>query len=101
MYKSFLNWSRLLHYIPTAKDFSGQITSYSFSAGLVPEPPLVFSGLGLALADSLSELTEGFLLYLDIDESSLDARDLERLQTGNFRLINPLVLVSVPSNDCK
>ena len=86
---------------PTARDFSPLATNSSFRAGLVPEPPLVFSASGLAVLDGLPEFTEGFLLYLDIDESSLDARDLERLQTGNFKVVNPLVVVSIPSSDRK
>ena len=61
----------------------------------------MFSGSGLALLDGLSEFTEGFLLYLDIDENNLDARDRERLQTGNFKVVNPLVVVSIPGSDRK
>ena len=90
-----------LLYTTTAEDFNGLVASYSFRAGLVPEPSVVFSSSGLALSDSLPEFTEGFLLYLDINERSLDTRDLQRLQTGNFKVVNPLVVVSVPSNDRK
>lgn len=53
---------------------------------------------GLAVSDTEPEFTEGFLLYLEINESSLDTRDQERLRSGNFRVVNPLVLVSIESN---
>jgi hypothetical protein len=103
-YPSFKdNLDSLLPFTPlteaSSEDFNGLVASYSFRAGLVPEPSVVFSSSGLALSDSLPEFTEGFLLYLDINERSLDARDLQRLQTGNFKVVNPLVVVSVPSND--
>ena len=71
----------------------------SFGPGLLPQPPLVFSFSGLALPDSEPEFTEGLLLYLEIDESSLEPRDLERLQSGDIRIENGLILVSITGND--
>ena len=83
----------------TAADFNQTVLSASFAAGLVPQPPYLFSGSGLALPDREPEFTEGFLLYLQIDESSLNVRDQARLQSGAVRVVNGLVLVSIPSND--
>ena len=80
-------------------DFDGSGQTYTFSAGLVQDQPVTFQGSGLATPDSKPEFTEGFLLYLDIDESSLDARDRERLTAGRIRVINPLVLVLIKGND--
>lgn len=65
----------------------------------MPIPPIVFDYIDLALPDSEAELTEGLLLYLEIDESSLEPRDLERLRSGDIRVDNGLVLVSITGNN--
>lgn len=87
------------HLLFTERDFDQRVQSSSFSAGLVGQVPIEFDFSGLALPDSVSELTEGLLLYLEIDESSLDERDRERLQSRNVRVENGLVLVSITSNN--
>lgn len=80
----------------TAADFNGSAPSHTFGAGLLPEPSFSFLGSLLAVSDSIPEFTEGLVLYLEVDESSLDVRDRNRL-----RILNPVVLVSIRSNGRK
>lgn len=80
----------------SAADFDSSAPSHTFSAGLLPQPSFSFPGSLLAVSDSIPEFTEGLVLSLEVDESSLDDRDRNRL-----KVLNPLVLVSIRSNGCK
>ena len=83
-------------FVSTADDFDGMERSSSFPPGLVQQPPFVILGSQLAVTDSLPEFTEGFVVYLKIDRSSLHESDRDRLQ-----VVNPVVLVSIKNNQRK
>ena len=68
----------------------------SYHSGLQPEAPIIIIGSSLSLDDETSEVTEGFVLYIDIDESTLDPRDANRIS-----VVNSVVLVLITDNDSK
>lgn len=73
----------LLHYltlpacIPSEGDFNADIIRLTFRAG-VSDTPTVISGSSLSVDDTRLESNEGFLLYVEINEESLDPRDRGR-----------------------
>ena len=48
----------------------------------------------IVLDDTIPEFTEGFVLYVGVDEARLDPRDLDIIS-----VTNPLVLVYIDDND--
>ena len=66
----------------------------SFVGGGTPEiiPTTQFP----AIDDTLPELTEGFLCYLEVVDSQLDPRDV-----GRIDFFNRLTLVRIQDNDSK
>jgi len=65
-----------------------------FHAGLFPEPPIIIHGSSLSIDDETPEVAEGFLLYLEIDKSRLDSRDV-----GRISVVNSVILVLMTDND--
>lgn len=41
----------------------------------------------VVLADSIPELSEGFIIYLEVDRANTDPRDLSRLQFLNRHIL--------------
>ena len=74
----------------TESDFKSESIRFTFSAGLVTDPPRTILGSSLGVEDSSAESTEGFVLRVAIDEASLDRRDV-----GRVRVDKSLVLVSI------
>ena len=72
-------------YALTESDFDRSTRSLTFIAGLNKEAPKSISGSTLPRDDSKSESTEGFVLYLEVDESSLDPRDAGRISIEGER----------------
>ena len=78
----------------TVGDFDPNSKSFTFRAGLFPEPPIIIRGSSLAIDDEMPEVIEGFLLYLEIDNSRLDSRDVDRISVENS-----VILVLINDND--
>ena len=77
-------------------DFDSHGSSFTFRSGLFPEPPVRILGSSLPTDDTEPEFTEGFVLYVEVDESSLDSRDV-----GRISIVNSVVLVSILDNNCE
>ena len=72
-------------YALTESDFDVSTRSITFTAGLNEEAPKSISGSTLPRDDSKSESTEGFVLFLEVDENSLDLRDAGRVSIEGER----------------
>lgn len=59
-------------------DFNKEVIEFMFRNGS-EDATATIVGHTLPIDDSKSEPDEGFLLYVKIDESSLDSRDVERI----------------------
>ena len=81
-------------YYSVVGDFDPNSKSFTFHAGLFPEPPIIIRGSSLSIDDDRPEVAEGFLLYLEIDKSRLDSRDV-----GRISVFNSVILVLMTDND--
>ena len=75
-------------------DFASSSSSFTFHSGLFPEIPVLIPGFSLPTDDTEPEFTEGFVLYVEVDESRLDSRDV-----GRISIVNSVVLVSISDDD--
>ena len=62
---------------PAGSDFNVTVFDFSFAKGGTPE--IILASQFPAIDDTLPELTEGFLCYLEVVNSQLDPRDVGRI----------------------
>jgi hypothetical protein len=74
----------------SVSEFESRVLRFTFRAGLSTEVPIIVRGSTLPIDDSQSEITEGFLLLVEIDTSSLDPRDV-----GRVSVEDSVILVSI------
>ena len=67
---------------------------FSFVGGGAPE--IIAAARLPAIDDTLPELTEGFLYYLEVVNSRLHPRDV-----GRIDFFNQFTLVQIEDNDCE
>ena len=67
---------------------------FSFVGGAAPE--IIAAAQLPAIDDTLPELTEGFLYYLEVVNSQLHLRDVDRID-----FFNRFTLVRIQENDCE
>ena len=82
----------LLHLHLVGEDFSSVPQTYFASIA----SPVEIPGSSLAIDDSEPEFTEGYVLYVEVDESRLDPRDKDIIH-----VMNTLVLVTIQDDDRK
>ena len=67
---------------------------FSFVGGAAPE--IIAAARLPAIDDTLPELTEGFLYYLEVVNNQLHPRDV-----GRIDFFNQFTLVRIEDNDCE
>jgi len=70
------------------------VFDFSFVGGAAPE--IIAAAQLPAIDDTLPELTEGFLYYLEVVNSQLHPRDI-----GRIDFFNRFTLVRIQENDCE
>ena len=85
---------KIIVLIPAGTDFNITVFDFSFVGGGTPEN--ISAAQFPAIDDTLPELTEGFLCYLEVVDSQLDLRDV-----GRIDFFNRLTLVRIQDNDGK
>ena len=86
----------MFFYCTPGSEFDSSVLTFTFRAGLSIEEPRIVHGSTLPIDDSESESTEGFLLHVEIDERSLDMRDV-----GRVSIEESVILVSILDDNGK
>ena len=89
-----LSCQTLLSLIPAGSDFNVTVFDFSFVGGGAPE--IIAATQFPAIDDTLPELREGFLYYLEVVNSQLHLRDV-----GRIDFFNRFTLVRIQDNDCE
>jgi len=93
-FKMYLSCQTLLSLIPAGSDFNVTVFDFSFVGGGAPE--IIAAAQLPAIDDTLPELTEGFLYYLEVVNSQLHPRDV-----GRIDFFNKFTLVRIQDDDCE
>jgi len=93
-YIHFLSCQTSFSLFPAGSDFNVTVFDFTFAGGSTPE--IILASQFPAIDDTLPELTEGFLCYLEVVNSSLDPRD-----RGRIDFFNRITLVRIQDNDCE
>ena len=94
MHDIWQSCSKIIVLIPAGTDFNITVFDFSFVGGGMPEN--ISAAQFPAIDDTLPELEEGFLCYLEVVDSQLDPRDV-----GRIDFFNQLTLVRIQDNDGK
>ena len=78
---------------PAGSDFNLTVFDFTFAGGGTPE--IILASQFPAIEDTLPELTEGLLCYLEVVNNQLDSRDIR------IDFFNRITLVRVQDNDCE
>ena len=81
-------------YFHAGSDFNVTVFDFSFVGGAAPE--IIAAARLPAIDDTLPELTEGFLYYLEVVNNQLHPRDV-----GRIDFFNQFTLVQIEDNDCE
>ena len=79
---------------PAGSEFNVTVFDFAFAGGGAPE--IILASQFPAIDDTLPELTEGFLCYLEVVNNQLDSRDMDRID-----FFNQITLVRIQDNDCE
>ena len=70
------NW--ILYFLCTDSDFSMVSLTFLGASNFTPS---------IVVQDSVAELSEGFIIYLEVDRANTDPRDLSRIQFLNRHIL--------------